>query len=128
MAQINEIGSPEWSARYDRRQDILVIRRAGHGPATSYFAPAFPEVLFRLDDAATLVGVDLTDFRRALVGECRTRGLMSRAREVIDSCHRTWLVRQAPGYEEMVEQAGKTAEELGEPVYTIDQLRGRIEL
>jgi hypothetical protein len=37
-------------------------------------------------------------------------------------------VRQAQGYAEAVERASKTAEELGEPVYTIDQLRERIGL
>jgi hypothetical protein len=54
------------------------------------------------------------------------RGLA--AIEVLEAWRRSWLVRQAPGYEEAVKRTGKTAEELGEPVYTIDKLKERIGL
>lgn len=50
------------------------------------------------------------------------------AMEVLEAWRRSWLLRQAPGYDEAVERAGKTAEELGEPAYTIDKLRARIGL
>jgi hypothetical protein len=47
---------------------------------------------------------------------------------VIEAWHRTWLIRQAPGFEAAAERAGRTADELGEPVYTIDNLERRIGL
>ena len=48
--------------------------------------------------------------------------------EVMEAWQRSWLVREAPGYREMVERAGRTAEELGEPIYTIDELKARLGL
>jgi acyl-CoA reductase-like NAD-dependent aldehyde dehydrogenase len=79
---------------------------------------------------------DLTEIGRKTVAREVTEALMTAppddrdlaANEVMQAWQRTWLVRQAPGYAEAVERAGKTAEELGEPVYTIDQLRERIGL
>jgi hypothetical protein len=47
---------------------------------------------------------------------------------VIEAWHSTWLVRQAPGFEDAAAQAGKTADELGQPVYSIDDLKARIGL
>jgi hypothetical protein len=96
-------------------------------------------------DAAVSAGIaeffpdlwrDLTEIGRKTVALEVTEALMTAppedrdlaADEVMQAWQRTWLVRQAPDYAEAVERAGKTAEELGEPVYTIDQLRERIGL
>ena len=47
--------------------------------------------------------------------------------EVIEAWYRTMFVRQDPGYEVAIrERSGKTAEELGEPVYTGEDLRRRL--
>src|ERR1700730_203688 len=44
--------------------------------------------------------------------------------DVIEAWYRTMFVRQDPGYEEAVARyAGKSAEELGERVYTAEDLR-----
>lgn len=48
--------------------------------------------------------------------------------EVLEAWLRSWRVRQASGYDEAVARAGKTPEELGEPIYTIDKLKARIGL
>jgi hypothetical protein len=47
---------------------------------------------------------------------------------VIEAWYRTWLVRQSPDFEEASLRAGQTADELGEPTYTIDDLKARIRL
>jgi hypothetical protein len=47
---------------------------------------------------------------------------------VIEAWYRTWLVRQSPDFEEAAIRAGQTADELGEPIYTIDDLKARIGL
>src|SRR2546423_15305972 len=46
--------------------------------------------------------------------------------DVIEAWYRTMFVRQDPGYEVAIrERSGKTAEELGERVYTGEDLRRR---
>jgi hypothetical protein len=47
---------------------------------------------------------------------------------VIEAWHRTWLVRQSHDFEKATRRAGQTADELGEAVYTIDELKARIGL
>jgi hypothetical protein len=42
--------------------------------------------------------------------------------DVIEGWRRTWLVRQEPGFDEAMKSAGKTPAQLGERVYTIDDL------
>jgi hypothetical protein len=47
--------------------------------------------------------------------------------DVIEAWYRTLFVRQDPGYHVALrERAGKSAEELGEPVYTAEDLRRRL--
>jgi len=47
--------------------------------------------------------------------------------EVIEAWYRTMFVRQDPGYQVAIrERAGKTAEELGERVYTGEDLQRRL--
>jgi hypothetical protein len=47
--------------------------------------------------------------------------------DVIEAWYRTLFVRQDPGYHAALrERAGKSAEELGEPVYTAEDLRRRL--
>lgn len=48
--------------------------------------------------------------------------------EVLEAWHRSWLVRQDPGYRGAVDRAGNTAEKLGEPVYSMGKLGTRIGL
>ncbi len=48
--------------------------------------------------------------------------------EVLEAWHRSWLVRQDRGYRGAVDRAGNAAEELGEPVYSMDKLGRRIGL
>lgn len=50
------------------------------------------------------------------------------AYEVMEAWHRTWLVRQDPGYPEMLERAATIAEERGERAYTFDELDARLGL
>jgi hypothetical protein len=48
--------------------------------------------------------------------------------DVIEAWYRTMFVRQDPGYEAAMANAGKSAEELGAPVYTAEDLRRRLGL
>ncbi len=48
--------------------------------------------------------------------------------DVIEAWYRTIFVRQDPGYEEAMANAGKSAEELGARVYTAEDLRRRLGL
>lgn len=48
--------------------------------------------------------------------------------EVIQAWLRTLLLRETPGYAEAMERVGKTPEELGERVYTLEELRERLDL
>ena len=58
------------SAYYDRKLDTLFLRAkdAVDRPAVAYFLPGKPEIQLELDnETGHLVGIDLTEFRRALV-------------------------------------------------------------
>src|ERR1700730_1573685 len=48
--------------------------------------------------------------------------------DVIEAWYRTMFVRQDPGYEEAMANAGKSAEELGAPFYTPEDPRRRLGL
>lgn len=93
-------------------------------------AEDYPE----LWEALTDVGKEI--FAREVVDAFTTaaaaedRGLAMGA--VIEAWHRTFLIRQAPGYEEAAAKAREQAErapgEDGERVYTIEELRDRLNL
>jgi hypothetical protein len=65
----------EWDYQYDADADVLEGRRSGHGPADTFFCPAFPEFAVRLDrKTGELTGVDLYDFRATVVVRDPTLG------------------------------------------------------
>jgi hypothetical protein len=66
--QLRRLRDPDWSVEYDRERDTLYLRARDDGPAVSYFEPACPEVMYRLDlYSGELNGIDLERFRSVLV-------------------------------------------------------------
>ncbi len=92
------------------------------GEATAELYPGLWAALNEIGRSA--LASEVTDAYMAAPPE--DRGLA--AIEVLEAWRRSWLVRQAAGYEEAIERAGKTAEELAEPVYSVDELKTRISL
>lgn len=53
-----------WQLEYDRAADCFYMRKPNAGPAVTYFHPAEPRLLFRLDCVTgELTGIDLADLR-----------------------------------------------------------------
>lgn len=68
IAQIDGLKASPWDVVYDRHVDTLFLRRAGAGPAVSYFHEEDPDLVFRLDPVTSeLIGVDVTDLARSFV-------------------------------------------------------------
>lgn len=66
LKQFLEVDLTPWQFEYDRKADVVYMRRPNHGPATSFFLPECPEFVARLNDQHELVGLDLVDFDRVL--------------------------------------------------------------
>jgi hypothetical protein len=59
--------TPSWATAYDRREDVLFLRREGAGPAIAYFNEDIDDCLLYLDmESGELTGVDVMGVQKRL--------------------------------------------------------------
>jgi hypothetical protein len=125
-------GRPPRRARVDAGESSLtaegvdkLVRDAAAQAFHAIAADTVPELWGALTDAGKeALAREAADAYVSAAPEDRSVALG----KVYEAWHRTWLLRQTPGYEEAVERAGKTTEELGERAYGLEELRGRLDL
>lgn len=69
LAQLGRLtAAPSWRVEYDATSDTLVLRIGEDRPSVSYYAPADPLFMLRLDMTnANLTGIDMMHFKSHLV-------------------------------------------------------------